>query len=226
MFEGGTKERIAEVGGRMIYEKGYEGTSVRSVMEEVGADVGVFYYYFPSKDALFSEVLDRFFAPYHVDFERLAKEAEARPYGALARFFEYVKASTRAFRLRYAERMHRTVRWAIREQTMTELEPYLERIIRTLMNHGARPQMEPHLTAVFLAHGVGSVILHSDADWVDSVTEDMRKAVNLLMGLDPAVYRLMTEAVTVTGEKACLAGGAAAEDAGKGAAGGAEDSVS
>ena len=48
MFEGGTKERIAEVGGRMIFEKGYEGTSVRSVMEEVGADVGVFYYYFPS----------------------------------------------------------------------------------------------------------------------------------------------------------------------------------
>lgn len=40
------------------------------------------------------------------------------------------------------------------------------------------------LTAVFLSHGVGSIILHEDADWVDDSAEELRKTVNLIMGLD------------------------------------------
>lgn len=40
------------------------------------------------------------------------------------------------------------------------------------------------LTAVFLSHGIGSIILHEDADWVDDSTEELRKTVNLIMGLD------------------------------------------
>ena len=40
------------------------------------------------------------------------------------------------------------------------------------------------LTAVFLSHGVGGIILHEDADWVDDSTEELRKTVNLIVGLD------------------------------------------
>lgn len=32
MIEGGTKNRIREVGGRQIFEHGYDGTSVRGIM--------------------------------------------------------------------------------------------------------------------------------------------------------------------------------------------------
>ena len=45
MIEGGTKNRIREVGGRQIFEHGYDGTSVRGIMLEVGGEVGLFYYY-------------------------------------------------------------------------------------------------------------------------------------------------------------------------------------
>ena len=40
MIEGGTKNRIREVGGRQIFEHGYDGTSVRGIMLEVGGEVG------------------------------------------------------------------------------------------------------------------------------------------------------------------------------------------
>ena len=46
MIEGGTKNRIREVGGRQIFEHGYDGTSVRGIMLEVGGEVGLFYYYY------------------------------------------------------------------------------------------------------------------------------------------------------------------------------------
>lgn len=46
------------------------------------------------------------------------------------------------------------------------------------------------LMAVFLSHGVGSIILHEDADWVDNSTEELRKTVNLIMGLDKETSEL------------------------------------
>lgn len=191
MFEGGTKNRILEVGNRLFFEKGFDGTGIREIMKEVGADVGAFYYYYKSKDELFEDVLNNFFAPYEVDFEKIASEAEHRPYRALLRFFEYVKLSTREFRAKYDGHIHKTVRWAIREQTLTVLEPYIERIINILISYGGKPTMNAHTMAIFLSHGVGSVILHEESDWIDSTTDDMRKTVNLIMGLDEDVSKKM-----------------------------------
>lgn len=191
MFEGGTKNRILEVGNRLFFEKGFDGTGIREIMKEVGADVGAFYYYYKSKDELFEDVLNNFFAPYEVDFEKIVSEAEQRPYRALLRFFEYVKLSTREFRAKYDGHIHKTVRWAIREQTLTVLEPYIERIINILISYGGKPTMNAHTMAIFLSHGVGSVILHEESDWIDSTTDDMRKTVNLIMGLDEDVSKKM-----------------------------------
>ena len=193
MIEGGTKNRIREVGGRRIFECGYDATSVRGIMMEVGGEVGLFYYYYKTKDELFADVLDHFFEPYQKDFEALAAEAKEYPYQALLRFFSYIKREVRAFRTRYEGKMHRTVRWAIRERTLTVIEPYIEDIIRTLMTFGAAPTMDPHTMAIFLAHGVGSCILHEDADWVDMATEDVRHTVNLIMGLSEEESRKMFE---------------------------------
>ena len=190
-FEGGTKNKILETGSRLFFEKGFDGTGIREIMKEVGADVGAFYYYYKSKDELFDDVLSNFFAPYEVDFERIANEAEQRPYRALLRFFEYVKQSTRDFREKYDGHIHRTVRWAIREQTLTVLEPYIERIINILIGYGATPTMDAHTMAIFLSHGIGSVILHEESDWVDSTTDDMRRTTNLIMGLDQEISKKM-----------------------------------
>ena len=78
MIEGGTKNRIREVGGRQIFEHGYDGTSVRGIMLEVGGEVGLFYYYYKTKDELFTDVLDHFFEPYRKDLEALAAEAKEK----------------------------------------------------------------------------------------------------------------------------------------------------
>lgn len=191
MFEGGTKNKILEVGRQLFFKKGFDGTGIREIMKEVGADVGAFYYYYKSKDELFEDVLTNFFAPYQADFERITREAEERPYRALFRFFEYVKKSTREFRREYEGNIHKTVRWAIREQTLTVIEPYIERIINTLIEYGAKPTMSVHTMAIFLSHGVGSVILHEDSDWVDATTDELRKTVNMIMGLDEETSKKM-----------------------------------
>lgn len=86
MFAEGTRNHILEVASRLFFEKGFDGVSVRGLMKQVGADPGGFYYYFESKEALWEEVLQAFFAPYLKEADRLAEEAQERPYRALTRF--------------------------------------------------------------------------------------------------------------------------------------------
>lgn len=124
---------------------------------------------------------------------RLVAEAKEKPYRALLRFFSYIKREVRAFRAKYEGNMHRTVRWAIREQTLTVIEPYIEDIIRTLMTCGAKPDDGPAHHGHFPRARPGERILHEDADWVDEATDDMRRTVNLIMGLSEEESRKMFE---------------------------------
>ncbi|MBS6441326.1 MAG: TetR/AcrR family transcriptional regulator [Coprobacillus sp.] len=182
-FDGGTRNRMLEVATKMFFEKSYEGTSVRDIVKEVGCEVGLFYYYYKTKDDLFTDVMEHFFEPYKKDFEILVEDAKINQNRALLRFFEYMKKKVIEFREKYSANMHRTIRWAIREQALTVIEPYIEQIIQILVEHGAQLKMDVHLTAIFLAHGIGSVILHEDADYVKETTNQLRKVVNLIMGL-------------------------------------------
>ena len=190
-FDGGTKNRMLEVATKMFFEKSYEGTSVRDIVKEVGCEVGLFYYYYKTKDDLFMDVMENFFEPYKVDFHALVEEAKIKQDCALLRFFEYMKKKVIEFREKYSANMHRTIRWAIREQALTVIEPYIEEIIQILLEHGAKLKMDVQLTSIFLAHGIGSVILHEDAYYVEETTNQLRKVVNLIMGLEEVKVKEM-----------------------------------
>lgn len=177
----------------MFFENGFDGTGIRAVMREVGLDVGAFYYYFKTKDELFDEVMADFFAPYRQDFERIAKEAHLAPYQAMLRFFQYIYEKVLEFRERHEGGMHCTVRWAIREQTLTVIEPYLEEILNVMVQYGAKPCMEIRTMAVFLAHGVGSCLLHEDTQWVASTASELRRTVNYVLGITDEISQKMRE---------------------------------
>lgn len=192
-IEGGTKNKILEVGRRMFFENGFDGTGVRAIMREVGLDVGAFYYYFKTKDELFDAIMADFFAPYRRDFQQIADGARQAPYQSLLRFFYYLYEQVQEFRAHYEGKMHCTVRWAIREQMLTVIEPYLEELLNVMTEHGANPCMEIRTMAVFLAHGVGNCLLHEDTQWVASTAEELRRTVNTLLGIDEEISRKMRE---------------------------------
>ena len=150
-IEGGTKNKILEVGRRMFFENGFDGTGVRAIMREVGLDVGAFYYYFKTKDELFDAIMADFFAPYRRDFQQIADGARQAPYQSLLRFFYYLYEQVQEFRAHYEGKMHCTIRWAIREQMLTVIEPYLEDLLNVMTEHGTHPCMEIRTTALAAA---------------------------------------------------------------------------
>lgn len=183
-YSGGTKNKIIESATKLFFENGYDGTSVRSIVKSVDCEVGLFYYYYRSKDSLFSDVLDNFFVPYEKKFSDLVEFAKENPANGLYHFFDELKEIVNDFREKYAENMHRTVRWAIREHTLTTLEPYVEEIVKLAIENGAKPAMEVRTTAVFMSHGVGSLVLREDSKEVENMSSDIRKSIDILMNFE------------------------------------------
>ncbi len=52
-----THDKILEVSAKIFAEKGYSGTSVREIAEELNITKAALYYHFPSKEAIFSACL-------------------------------------------------------------------------------------------------------------------------------------------------------------------------
>lgn len=54
-----TRAAILDAAERQFSERGYDGVSLRQIMDEAGVQMGQLQYYFPSKDDVFAGVLDR-----------------------------------------------------------------------------------------------------------------------------------------------------------------------
>ncbi|MGD2120123.1 MAG: TetR/AcrR family transcriptional regulator [Gemmatimonadota bacterium] len=68
-----TAERLLAAGRRLFASGGYEGTSVRALTNEAGANLGAVTYHFESKEALYHAVLERVFGPVRERVEKLAE---------------------------------------------------------------------------------------------------------------------------------------------------------
>ena len=65
----GKKKQIIDAAQKMFFEKGFDGVTIRAVQREVGCEVGLFYYYFKSKDEIFEVMFDRFEEGWEKSFE-------------------------------------------------------------------------------------------------------------------------------------------------------------
>ena len=102
----------------------------------------------------------------------------------MADFFEYMEIETARFREQYAGNMHRTVRWAIREHTLTIIEPFLRQIVDIQSEYyQVPPTLTPDVAALYLTHGTGSSILHEDQKKYSKIRGDVRRGVSLIMGM-------------------------------------------
>ena len=193
VLEGGKREEIVKAALDLFLTKGYDGTSVRAIMNQAGGEVGLFYYYFKNKDDVFDKVLDLFFSHYAADFAHIVEHGRRNPCRLMQDFFEYMEIETDKFRKQYADKMHRTMRWAIREHTLTLIEPYLEQIVEIQSDYyGVEPALEKTVAALYLTHGVGSYILHEDHEkyWIHRA--EVKRGTSLIMGMSAMQQELRT----------------------------------
>lgn len=137
VLEGGKRDEIIAAAAKLFFTDGFEKTSVRRILDEVGGEVGMFYHYFRSKEELFDVVADRFFRQYETGFAKMAEEINTVEEFA-GRFLDMFEESMAQY-MRIQDNMHWTVRSALHERTLASLIPAAEELLKKYGYHGKYP---------------------------------------------------------------------------------------
>lgn len=86
-------ERIVKAAGERFLREGVDGASLRQIARDAGTNIGMIYYYFPTKDDLFLGVVERVYAGFLRDLA-VALAPDAPVEDRIRRMYERVGAMT------------------------------------------------------------------------------------------------------------------------------------
>ena len=153
ILEGGKRDEIIAAATTLFFTEGFEAASVRKILALVGGEVGMFYHYFSSKEALFDLVVDRFFRQYALDFEAMAGSVRT-PEELVDAFLPSFEDAMEKYR-RVENGMHWTIRSALHERTVLSLIPAAEDLLKRFGYQGSYP---PDIAAAKLVASVSAAV--------------------------------------------------------------------
>ena len=132
-----TRENIITAAEKVFLKNGYEKTSVKMILEEAHVVTGSFYHFFPSKEALFEAVTERFLAGYT---ERVTSILHDDNLGITqiieGLFHELQETADRYYSTLQADHLHWTVQLALHEKTLEALVEPLAYSLHRLQKDG------------------------------------------------------------------------------------------
>lgn len=180
-----TVDAILEAAAHILVREGYDGLSTNRVAERAGVSIGSLYQYFPNKEAMVGDLVDRFSGMlFSMVTETFGTMAEADPRelaGAMVRAMieaKRVKGARLAIVLR--EQIPRTGRLARYEE---ELARIIDLTGAYLEHHRARLRVSDPRTAAFVAVHMVDALTHA------AITERAAQE-------DEAMIETITDAVT------------------------------
>lgn len=132
-----TRENIIDAAAKVFLAYGYEQTSVKMILEEAHVVTGSFYHFFPSKEALFEAVIERFLAGYTRRISAILDD-DSRSFEQIAEgiFRELQETSDRYYNVLQGDRLHWTVQSALHEKTLRALTDPLAGALTRLQADG------------------------------------------------------------------------------------------
>lgn len=183
VVEGGTRDEILKVALNLFFEKGFDGVTVRTIQREVGCEVGLFYYYFKSKDEVFDIVIKRFIEGYRGGFEEILDNNAQSPEYLLDYIFGFIKEYATELEQKHGENLHWSVRGAVVDQFLELAKEYTEKALEIMIEHGMqRPETELNNLSGVLCFGIGRLIFDMNAAEYRKSSEDIKKFVECLLG--------------------------------------------
>lgn len=138
--------RIIEAARNRFLIEGVDGASLRQIATDAGTNIGMIYYYYPTKDDLFFAVIEDVYEPFLVDLES-ALALDFPPDERIRRLYARVAAMSdvefQTVRLMLREAMISSVR--LRSVADRIVRGHLPRLLTTLAEGRASEVLDPDL---------------------------------------------------------------------------------
>lgn len=158
---GGRKDAIISAALKLFLKNGYEGTSVRMILSAVGGEIGMFYHYFPSKDAVFDAAVNSYIRGYADFFSAIAVDRAIPLRERYQMLMQRLKGSIREYVELQSAGLHWSVLSALHQRTMQEIQPSIVRMLNEAIESGAveNPMaLSAEAMASFLLYGAAGIL--------------------------------------------------------------------
>ena len=117
--KGETREVILDAAEKVFFQNGFEKTSVKMILEEAQIVTGSFYHFFPSKEALFEAVTERFLNAYAERISGILGDETLDFRQMIRKIPEELGRSAEIFyNVLQGDKLHWTVRNALHDRTL------------------------------------------------------------------------------------------------------------
>ncbi|MCC0651954.1 MULTISPECIES: TetR/AcrR family transcriptional regulator [unclassified Clostridioides] len=195
ILEGGKREEILKCALQLFLKNGYESTSIRMILNEVGGEVGMFYHYFSSKQELFDEALRLFMK---IQGERTSKLMSQKsdkisPRMRLEQLIECYDSGMDEFSKLSDGAIHWSVLSSIHSLTLEAILPSFRTMIIEILRLADKKDLsESKWLAPFVLKGI-SGLLHDKSFAELSKEKQMLLIINLLCRTLQVPYSLFEE---------------------------------
>lgn len=177
ILEGGKRDEIIYSAMELFFEKGFDATSVRMILDKVGGEVGMFYHYFKSKSDLFQTVVECFFKNYRNSFIQLTENCDSIE-SFVQSFLPHYEVSMEKFRT-LSPNMHWTIQYSMVARTIDELKPVVISLIEKI---GTKREEPLDIIAGQVVYSI-SATLHSESFIKMQTDEGKQILVNVIKRL-------------------------------------------
>ncbi len=174
ILEGGKRDEILNVALELFLKNGYEDTSIRMILEQVGGEVGMFYHYFNSKQEVFNKAFQHFMKRQGEKFSSLMEEQsnDITYRKKIEQIMECYDAGMSDYRVLFSNNVHWTVASALHDMTLEAMFPAFKKILFGLMQSDeVNASDKTEWLARFLLNGMGGV-LHENS--FERITKEQR----------------------------------------------------
>ena len=183
------KEQMIDIASRMLLEKGYEGLSIRSIIQEADASgPGLFYYSFASKQDIYEAAMQHIVKQQLDQRWSIVRDETLDPERKIDRLIESVECDFNRYRNLLDHGDNKQILDTISMTMMTEEIPMAERIINELLERkgvaSREAAVDVHELSCFIVYGLNGILREKFAN-PDTIpdTPTFQSIKRLLVGI-------------------------------------------
>ena len=161
ILEGGKRDEILNAALELFLINGYDGTSIRMILERVGGEVGMFYHYFQSKQEVFNKAFELFMKRQGEQLSSLMSEKlnsmtprkrlEHLKVGYMQAMGDYAKLSS--------NNIHWTVLSTLHEMTLNAMLPSFSAMLTEILQFAKKDDINDiEWLAPFILKGISGLL--------------------------------------------------------------------
>jgi len=184
-----TRTQILEAAERVFAQSGFDSSGVAEICQAAGVSKGAFYYHFPSKQAVFLELLQNWLAGLEKHLEQVRQENQTVPQsllqmaGAIREVFQAADGRLPIFQEFWIQASRDPTFWAATIAPYRQFYRFFAELVAMGVEQGSLQAVDPRSSSrVIIALAVGmlfqGLLDPQGDDWAQVTQEGMRYLLN------------------------------------------------